>query len=73
MYLLAEFDIESRLLISSAHAHALLGVNVQSSGEGFVHRGRNYVWAETTAEDAPLGWRHPNLKSPDDWTVVRMM
>jgi len=75
MELLDRVGIDSVLLISEAHAHAMVGVAV-ASGVGardrLRYRGRDWVWAETTAEDAPLGWRHPKMRLPDDWRVVAL-
>jgi len=68
--LLERVGIEGVLIVSEAHAHALVGIAVPTSGDGHRHRGREYAWAETTAERAPLGWLHPRLRVPDDWRVV---
>lgn len=68
--LLDRLGIESELIVSEAHAHALVGIAVPTGGDGHLHRGREYAWAETTALDAPLGWLHPRLRVPDDWRVV---
>ena len=75
--LLDRLGIDAILLTSRAHQHALVagavgGGALSAADRGFRHRGRDYLWAETTAVDAPLGWRHPSLDSPDDWTVVRL-
>ena len=67
IHLLGRFGIDSKLLISGAHQHAMVAINVPSSGSGRSYGGRKYAWAETTAVGAPLGWRHPSMKSPDDW------
>ena len=69
MELLSRVGIDSILLVSEAHAHALVGIAVPANGSGFQHRGREYSWAETTA-DAPLGWIHPGLRLPNDWQVI---
>ncbi len=70
IHLLDHFGIDAILLQSEAHAHALVGVAVPAGRERFVHRGREYAWAETTAENAPLGWLHPDWRTPNDWKVV---
>jgi len=72
IHLLDRFGIDSVLLVSEVHSHALVGIDVPTSGDGLRHRGRRYAWAETTARDAPLGWIHPGLKLPRDWRVVRV-
>ena len=70
IHLLDTFGIDAVLLSSQAHAHALVGIAVPTSGSYFEYQGRRYAWAETTAEDSPLGWRSPRLKRPDDWQVI---
>ena len=72
MGLLDHVGIDSILLVSEAHAHAMVGIAVPAGRERFSYRGRRYAWAETTAEGAPLGWRHPRQRYPDDWRVVRI-
>lgn len=72
IHLLDRFGIEAILLSSQVHAHALVGVAVPTSGSYFEHQGRRYAWAETTAEDSPLGWRSPRLRIPNDWKVIRI-
>ncbi|MEM9174107.1 MAG: hypothetical protein AAGC67_02645 [Myxococcota bacterium] len=69
MAILERLGIRSVLAISDAHAHAMVGIAVPAGGDAFVHRGRKYAWAETTAR-VPLGRRHGRLRSPDDWVVV---
>ncbi|MDZ7782746.1 MAG: hypothetical protein U5K56_07345 [Halioglobus sp.] len=53
IHFLDRFGIESVLLVSEVHSHALVGIDVPTSGDGFRHRGRRYAWAETTAQHAP--------------------
>ena len=69
MALLDRLGIGSLLLVSDAHAHALLVVDVRAGHAPFVERGREFAWAESTAP-FPLGFRPPELESPDDWRVV---
>ena len=69
MALLDRLGIESVLLMSEAHAHAMVGVSVPAGRKPFRDRGHDYAWAETTA-DVPLGHLHPSLRTPDDWQVV---
>lgn len=72
LLLLERVGIDAMLLTSEAHAHAVVGVAVPTGMPGFRHRGREYAWAETTAESAPLGWIHPRVLRPDDWEVVAL-
>ncbi len=68
--LLERLGIDAVLLASEAHAHALVGIDVPTSGGTFEARGRQWAWAETTAENAPLGFLHPRMRLPDDWRIV---
>jgi len=69
MAALEQVGIESILLISNAHQHAMVGIAVPAARDTYRYRGREYAWAETTAQ-MPLGRRDPGLKTPDDWRVV---
>ena len=70
LHLLRRFDISAYMLISRAHEHAVLGINVPYATEDtFEVRGRHYAWAETTAR-LPLGRLNPRFLSPDDWQVI---
>ncbi len=68
--LLREFGIDSVMLSSSAHAHAMLGVAVPAPGRRFSFGGRTYAFTELTAENSPIGHVNPELLRPDDWKVV---
>ena len=69
MALLDRMGIGSLLLVSEAHAHALLAIDVRAGHDPLIVKGREYAWAETTAR-FPLGMRPPGLESPDDWEIV---
>ena len=68
--LLERVGIDAVLLVSQAHAHALVGIDVPSRGKAHAEKSRRYAWAETTSKDAPLGWLHPSMKLPYDWEIV---
>lgn len=68
--LLERIGIDAVLLVSQAHAHALVGIDVPSRGKAHSANARRYAWAETTSTDAPLGWLHPSMKLPYDWEIV---
>jgi hypothetical protein len=70
IHLLERLGIEAVLLVSQAHAHALVGIDVLAGRSGFRHGRREYAWAETTSEEAPLGWLHPRMRLPNDWRIV---
>lgn len=70
LMLLDSLGIESVLLNSDAHRHAMLGVNLPAQGTKIKHEGRSYVFVETTAKNAPIGWISKELLTPNDWIVV---
>ncbi|MCZ6718837.1 MAG: hypothetical protein O6944_06785 [Gammaproteobacteria bacterium] len=69
LHLLKRAGIEARIFISRAHSHAMVGILLPTTGKTIRHEGREYAWAETTGR-APLGWIHPNMLKPNDWTGV---
>lgn len=76
--LLDRLGMNAVVLTSRAHQHAMVGIDLGGSRlptaeAGYLHRGREYLWAETTAVGAPLGWRHPSMRTPDDWTLVPLV
>ena len=70
LMLLDSLGIESVLLNSDAHRHAMLGVNLPAQGTKIKHEGRSYAFVETTAKNAPIGWISKELLTPNDWIVV---
>lgn len=60
------------IISSDAHRHALVGIEIPSSGSSFELNGHRYAYAETTARGAPLGWVAPRVLSPNDWREVVM-
>ncbi len=70
LMLLDSLGIESVLLNSDAHRHAMLGVALPAQGTKIKHDGRSYAFVETTAKNAPIGWISKDLLSPNDWVVV---
>lgn len=70
--LLKEINIDSIILNSNAHRHAMLAAAIPSQGHTITYRGKRYAFIESTAKRAPLGYIHPKYLQPDDWTVVSM-
>jgi len=68
--LLDSIGIDSVLLNSNAHRHAMLGVAVPAQGEKIRYQGREYAFVETTAKNAPVGWISKEMLKPNDWVVV---
>ena len=69
MSMLDRIGIDSILLVSTAHAHAMVGIAVPTNGKTFRYRGIDFAYAEATAK-APLGWINPQLLRPNDWRPV---
>ncbi|TKD01394.1 hypothetical protein [Polyangium fumosum] len=68
--LLDSIGVDSVLLNSNAHRHAMLGVAVPAQGEKIRYQGREYAFVETTAKSAPVGWISKEMLKPNDWVVV---
>lgn len=70
LMLLDSLGIESVMLTSDAHRHSMLGVAIPAQGTKITHEGRSYMFVETTAKNAPIGWISKDLLKPNDWLVV---
>lgn len=68
--LLRELGIDSVMVSSRAHAHAMLGIAVPAPGRKFTFGGRTYAFTELTAVGSPIGHINPELLRPDDWKIV---
>lgn len=68
--LLRALGIDSLVLSSRAHQHAMLGVALPTIGQKVRLLGRDYAYVEMTAENAPIGHVSAKLLSPNDWRVV---
>jgi hypothetical protein len=68
--LLTHVGVDSIMLSSTAHRHAMLGVALPSTGTVFTHQGRRYAFTECTAKGSPIGHINPELLRPNDWRAV---
>jgi hypothetical protein len=68
--ILREFGIDSVMVSSSAHRHAMLAIAIPAPGKSFKFGGRTYAFTELTAKGSPIGHINPELLRPDDWKVV---
>lgn len=71
LLLLAHDNVEGVLLLSSAHAHALAGLDVEGPGARFPFAGRDWLVAETT-DDVGLGLIDREMADPADWMAVEL-
>lgn len=68
--ILAEFGIDSIMLSSIAHRHAMLGIALPVKGTKMVVEGREYAFTELTAKGAVIGYLFPKNTKPNDWKPV---
>jgi len=71
LLLLAHDNVEGVLLVSSAHAHALAGLDVEGPGARFPFAERAWLVAETT-DDVDLGLIDREMADPADWMAVEL-
>lgn len=67
--ILQQLDIDTILLISPRHQHALAAIDCSGEGARFVHNGKGYLIAETTAQ-VPLGRIAQEQADPAAWFAV---
>jgi len=68
--LLKHMGIDSIMISSTAHRHAMLGIALPTPGTTFTHEGRRYAYTECTAKGSPIGHINPELLRPNDWRAV---
>lgn len=68
--ILAEFGIDSIMLSSIAHRHAMLGIALPVKGTKMIVEGREYAFTELTARGAVIGYLFPKNAKPNDWKPV---
>ncbi|MFO0616562.1 MAG: hypothetical protein U0414_28475 [Polyangiaceae bacterium] len=68
--LLGEFGIDSIMLSSALHRHAMLGIALPVKGTKMIVEGREYAFTELTAKGAVIGYLFPDQAKPNDWKPV---
>jgi hypothetical protein len=68
--LLRSLGIDSIIVSSAAHHHAMLGIALPVPGTMMTIAGRRYAFTETTAKGSPIGHINPSLLAPNDWRPV---
>lgn len=68
--LLRDMGVDSLMLSSVAHRHAMLGIALPAPGTPFTYGGRRYAYTECTAKGSPIGHINPELLRPNDWKAV---
>ncbi len=70
LMLLRSFGIDSVVLSSDAHKHAILAIALPANGTKVTYAGRQYALTEMTASGSPIGHINPSLLRPNDWKIV---
>lgn len=70
LMILRELGIDSVMLSSAAHKHAMLGIALPAQGTKMRYAGRDYMFTEMTAKGSPIGHVNPSLLQPNDWKPI---
>lgn len=68
--LLEELGFDPMIVVSNQYAHAMLALNIPSSGDHLTHRGNNYYFWETTAKGWPIGMLPPSTNNVNYWKIA---
>lgn len=68
--LLRAVGVQSMIFESEAHVHAMLGIAVPGSGEGWTYDGVTWLATEMTAENFVIGFMDPSMREPNDWAAM---
>jgi len=68
--LLQELGYDPMIVVSDQYAHAMLALNIPSSGDHLTFRGKKYYFWETTGKGWPLGMLPPNSNNINYWKIA---
>lgn len=68
--ILEELGFDPMIVISNEYAHAMLALNIPSTGEYLEHQGKNYYFWETTSKGWPIGMLPPSMNNVDYWKIA---
>lgn len=68
--ILEELGFDPMIVVSNEYAHAMLALNVASSGDHLMHDGKKYYFWETTAKGWPIGMLPPNTNNVNYWEIA---
>lgn len=68
--LLEAMGFDPMIVVSNQYAHAMLALNIPSSGDHIKHRGNNYYFWETTAKGWPIGMLPPSTNNINYWKIA---
>jgi hypothetical protein len=55
---------------SYQYKHSMLAVDIPTTGDFFIHKGRKFYFWETTAKGWLPGMLPPDMNNPDYWTII---
>lgn len=68
--ILQELGFDPIILISDEYAHAMIALNLPTSGDYILSNGEKYYFWETTAKGWPIGMLPPSTGNKDYWKIA---
>lgn len=68
--LLAKMNFDPMVVVSYEYRHAMLALNIPSSGDHITWGRKNYYFWETTAKGWPVGMLPPDMQNLDYWKIA---
>lgn len=68
--ILQELAFDPMILISDEYAHAMIALNIPTSGDYILSGGEKYYFWETTAKGWPVGMLPPTTGNKDYWKIA---
>jgi hypothetical protein len=68
--LLKNLGYDPVIVNSYQYKHSMLAVDIPTTGDYFIHKGRKFYFWETTARGWLPGMLPPDMNNPDYWTII---
>ncbi|HWA35481.1 MAG TPA: hypothetical protein VG737_15175 [Cyclobacteriaceae bacterium] len=68
--LLKNLGYDPIIVNSYQYKHSMLAVDLPTTGDYFIHKGRKFYFWETTARGWLPGMLPPDMNNPDYWTII---
>lgn len=68
--LLKNMGYDPVIVNSYQYKHSMLAVDIPTTGDYFIHKGRKFYFWETTARGWLPGMLPPDMNNPDYWTII---
>ncbi len=68
--LLKNLGYDPIIVNSYQYKHSMLAVDLPTSGDYFIHKGRKFYFWETTARGWLPGMLPPDMNNPEYWTII---